>query len=115
MENRNSHKSYDTSYQADFDKSLSTLEDIQLLSEFSLSPLIGRAYFHLSEMKRKADEVNLGLVANYDAVAKVLDEKFESIFTDFFSNKSKFKKIAGVIYVFFAFSFVQIFFRSKSK
>lgn len=91
MENRNPHKSYDTSYQADFDKSLSTLEDIQLLSEFSLSPLIGRAYFHLSEMKRKADEVNLGLVANYDAVAKVLDEKFESIFTDFFSNKSKFK------------------------
>lgn len=83
---------HDHNYQADFDKSLSTLEDIQLLSEFSLSPLIGRAYFHLSEMKRKADEVNMGLVYQYDAVSKVLDEKFESIFTDFFSNKSKFKK-----------------------
>lgn len=92
MQNRNIQKGYDVSYQADFEKSLSTLEDIQLLSEFSLSPLIGRAYFHLSEMKRKADEVNLGIVANYDAVARVLDEKFESIFTEFFSNKSKFKK-----------------------
>ena len=29
-------------------------------------------------------------------------------------NKSKFKRIAGVIYVFFVFSFVQIFFRSKN-
>ena len=87
MEQRNSKH-----YQDDFEKSLSTLEDIQLLSEFSLSPLIGRAYFHLSEMKRKADEISLGQVAHYDAVAKVLDEKFESIFTEFFSNKSKFKK-----------------------
>lgn len=92
MENSNTHKGYDKSYQADFEKSLSTLEDIQLLSEFSLSPLIGRAYFHLSEMKRKADEVNLGIVANYDAVGKVLDEKFESIFNEFFSNKSKYKQ-----------------------
>lgn len=92
MDCKNTQKSYDKSYQADFDKSLHTLEDIQLLSEFSLSPLIGRAYFHLSEMKRKADEVNMGIVANYDAVAKVLDEKFESIFSEFFSNKSKYKK-----------------------
>lgn len=78
-------------YQSDFEMSLSTLEDIQLLSEFSLSPLIGRAYFHLSEIKRKADAISLGQVAHYDMVAKVLDEKFESIFTDFFSNKAKFK------------------------
>jgi hypothetical protein len=78
-------------YHSDFEMSLSTLEDIQLLSEFSLSPLIGRAYFHLSEIKRKADAASLGQVAHYDMVAKVLDEKFESIFTDFFSNKSKFK------------------------
>jgi hypothetical protein len=92
MENKNSQKGYGTTYQADFDKSLSTLEDIQLLSEFSMSPLIGRAYFHLSEMKRKADEVNMGVVASYDAVANVLDEKFESIITEFFNNKAKFKK-----------------------
>lgn len=92
MQNRHAQKSFERSYQEEFEKSLNTLEDIQLLSEFSLSPLIGRAYFHLSEMKRKADEVSLGLVSNYDAVAKVLDEKFESIFMEFFSNKSKYKK-----------------------
>ncbi len=82
---------HQNTYNDDFEKSLSTLEDIQLLSEFSLSPLIGRAYFHLSEMKRKADEKGLGQVAHYEAVSKVLDEKFESIFTEYFSNKSKFK------------------------
>lgn len=78
-------------YQSDFEMSLNTLEDIQLLSEFSLSPLIGRAYFHLTEIKRKADAKSSGQVAHYDLVAKVLDEKFESIFTEFFSNTSKFK------------------------
>ena len=78
-------------YQSDYEMSLSTLEDIQLLSEFSLSPLIGRAYFHLSEIKRKADAASLGQVAHYDMVAQVLDDKFESIFSEFFSNKSKFK------------------------
>ncbi|MBP9679864.1 MAG: hypothetical protein KBD76_00545 [Bacteriovorax sp.] len=77
--------------QDDYELGLSTLEDIQLLSEFSLSPLIGRAYFHLSEMKRKADATALGQVAHFDLVSRVLDEKFESIFTEFFSNKSKFK------------------------
>ncbi|MDO9183077.1 MAG: hypothetical protein Q7U04_11745 [Bacteriovorax sp.] len=80
-----------SNYQTDFEMSLSTLEDIQLLSEFSMSPLIGRAYFHLSEIKRKADIASLGPVAHYDMVAKVLDEKFESITTEFFSNKAKFK------------------------
>lgn len=80
-----------TSYQADFDKSMSTLEDIQLLSEFSMSPLIGRAYFHLSEIKRKADALSTGNSIQYDNISKILDEKLDSIFTDFFSNKSKFK------------------------
>ncbi|MFA6236587.1 MAG: hypothetical protein WC635_04595 [Bacteriovorax sp.] len=92
MENKNFQKMHNSGYQADFEKGLSTLEDIQLLSEFALSPLIGRAYFHLSEMKRKADEVNLGMITSFDAVVKVLDEKFESIFTEFFSNRSKYKK-----------------------
>ncbi len=87
MEKRN----HQTSFNDEFEKSLSTLEDIQLLSEFSLSPLIGRAYFHLSEMKRKADVNSQGQVAHYEQVSKVLDEKFESIFTNFFSNKVKFK------------------------
>ena len=90
--NKNSNKS---NYQDDFDKGLSTLEDIQLLSEFSLSPLIGRAYYYLSEIKRKADEEKFGFVANCDAVFKALDEKCESIFTDFFSDKSKYKKLAN--------------------
>lgn len=81
----------ETSYHDDFEKSLSTLEDIQLLSEFSLSPLIGRAYYYLSEMKRKADEKVVSPVKNFDQVAKVLDEKLESIFSEFFSNKTKFR------------------------
>lgn len=99
MENKDFQKSYakgsakadSKDYQDDFDKSLNTLEDIQMLSEFSLSPLIGRAYYHLSEMKRKADESKQGVVAHYDAVAKVLDEKFESILTEFFNN-TRYKK-----------------------
>jgi hypothetical protein len=81
----------ETTYHDDFEKSLSTLEDIQMLSEFSLSPLIGRAYYYLSEMKRKADENSNGPVRNYDLVSKVLDEKLENIFSEFFSNKAKFK------------------------
>lgn len=81
----------ETSYHDDFEKSLSTLEDIQLLSEFSLSPLIGRAYYYLSEMKRKADEQVVTPVKNFDQVSKVLDEKLENIFSEFFSNKTKFK------------------------
>jgi len=81
----------ENNYQNDFEKGISTLEDIQYLSEFSISPLIGRAYFHLSEMKRKADALKLGSVAGFDLVAKVLDEKLADIFNDYFSNKSKFK------------------------
>lgn len=81
----------ETSYHDDFEKSLSTLEDIQLLSEFALSPLIGRAYYYLSEMKRKADEKTTSPVTKFDNVSKVLDEKLESIFSDFFSNKTRFK------------------------
>jgi hypothetical protein len=80
-----------SNYQSDYDRSLSTLEDIQLLSEFSMSPLIGRAYYHLSEMKRKADLAGVEQTAHYHKITSVLDEKLESIFTDFFSNKSKFK------------------------
>lgn len=78
-------------YSQDFENSLSTLEDIQLLSEFSLSPVLSRAYYHLSELKRKADVASSGQVAQYDLVLKVLDEKLENIFTEFFSNKSRFK------------------------
>ena len=72
------------SYQEDYESSLKTLEDIQYLSEFSISPLIGRAYFHLSEMKRKADALRLGQVAGFDSVSKVLDQKLEEIFSEFF-------------------------------
>ncbi len=79
------------SYLEDFEKSLTTLEDIQLLSEFSLSPLIGRAYFHLSEMKRKADASTNQNGVTYDTVSRILDEKFESIISEFFNNQSKFK------------------------
>jgi hypothetical protein len=81
----------ENNYRENFEKSLETLEDIQYLSAFSISPLIGRAYYHLSEMKRKADAANFGIAANYDAVSQVLDEKLESILDDFFINKSKFK------------------------
>ena len=78
-------------YQDDFEKGISTLEDIQMLSTFSLSPLIGRAYFHLSEMKRKADELTIGHSAHFDAVSRVLNEKMTSILSDFFEDKTKYQ------------------------
>lgn len=78
-------------YQEDFERSLSTLEDIQLLSEFAVSPLVSHAYFYLSEMKRKADAIVSGQVARFDAVSQVLDEKLTSIVNDFFGDKGRFK------------------------
>lgn len=78
-------------YRENFEKSLETLEDIQYLSAFSFSPLIGRAYYHLSEMKRIADSDRLGIVNKYESISQVLDEKLESILEDFFLNKCKFK------------------------
>lgn len=84
-------KSEALNYQSDFEKSLDALEDIQLLSEFSVSPLVSHAYFHLSEMKRKADAVSSGQVSHFDAVGKVLDEKLSSIVDEFFGNKARFK------------------------
>jgi hypothetical protein len=78
-------------YQSDFEKSLSTLEDIQMLSEFKVSPLVSHAYFYLSELKRKADAMSTGQVSHFDQVGLVLDEKITSIIEDFFGNKSRFK------------------------
>lgn len=78
-------------YQDDFEKSLSTLEDIQMLSEFTVSPLVSHAYFYLSEMKRKADAISSGQVSHFDQVGKVLDEKLTSIVEEFFGNKGRFK------------------------
>jgi hypothetical protein len=78
-------------YQDDYEQSLNTLEDIQRLSEYSLAPLVSRVYYHLSEIKRKADSTQLNLVNPYEIVNKVLDEKFESILADFFNNNSKCK------------------------
>jgi hypothetical protein len=79
------------SYQSDFEKGLETLEDIQLLSEFSVSPLVSHAYFYLSEMKRKADLLSSGQTHKFDAALKVLDDKLSSIMEEFFSNQSRFK------------------------
>lgn len=78
-------------YQADFEKGLNTLEDIQMLSEFTVSPLVSHAYFYLSEMKRKADAISSGQVSQFDQVGKVLDEKLSSIIEEFFGNKGRFK------------------------
>lgn len=81
-------------YQYDFEKSLSTLEDIQMLSEFSVSPLVSHAYYYLTEMKRKADAISSGRVAQFDQVGKVLDEKLSLIIEEFFCNKSRFKNFS---------------------
>ena len=86
-----SEKQEAVNYQSDFEKSLDALEDIQLLSEFSVSPLVSHAYYHLSEMKRKADAISSGQVSHYDQVGRVLDEKMTSIIDEFFGNKSRFK------------------------
>ena len=79
-------------YQADFEKGLNTLEDIQMLSEFTVSPLVSHAYFYLSEMKRKADAISSGQVSHFDQVGRVLDEKLSNIVGEFFGNKSRFKE-----------------------
>lgn len=78
-------------FQKDFKKSLEILEDIQLLSEYSVSQLVAHAYFHLTEMKRKVDEVGNGKIDQMAAVGRVLDEKISQIIYEFFSNKKKFK------------------------
>ncbi|MBC7428296.1 MAG: hypothetical protein H7336_06775 [Bacteriovorax sp.] len=78
-------------YQTDFEKGLNTLEDIQMLSAFTVSPLVSHAYFYLSEMKRKADAISTGQVSHFEQVGKVLDEKLSSIIEDFFGNKVKYK------------------------
>ena len=81
----------DKDYQSDFEKSLSTLEDIQMLSEFSVSPLVSHAYYYLSEMKRKADAISTVQISEFEQVGKVLDEKLAAIIGEFFGNKSKYK------------------------
>lgn len=86
-----SEKNIETHYLSDYQKSLETLEDIQLLSEFSISPLVSNAYFYLTQMKRKADAASSSPITRYDAVSSVLDEKLASIIDEFFSNKSRFK------------------------
>ena len=78
-------------YQIDFERSLSALEDIQMLSEFSVSPLVSHAYYYLSEMKRKADAMATGQISQFDQVGVVLDEKLASIVDSFFGNKGRFK------------------------
>jgi hypothetical protein len=74
-------------YQDDYENSLKTLEDIQYLSGFSVAPLISSAYFHLSEMKRKADVIKNGQVSGFESVLKVLDLKIEDIFNEYFASK----------------------------
>jgi hypothetical protein len=74
-------------YQDDYENSLKTLEDIQYLSGFSIAPLLSSAYFHLSEMKRKADVVKNGQVSGFESVLKVLDLKIEDIFNEYFASK----------------------------
>lgn len=78
-------------YQSEFQKSLDVLEDIQYLSSFSVAPLLGQAYFHLSEFKRKADARSKKSISEFKEISKALDEKLELIVCEFFSNKSKFK------------------------
>ncbi|MBY0413648.1 MAG: hypothetical protein K2Q18_05765 [Bdellovibrionales bacterium] len=82
----------DKDYQSDFEKGLSTLEDIQMLAEFSVSPLVSHAYYYLSEMKRKADAISTVKASEFNQVAKVLDEKLFSIVGEFFGNKGRFKE-----------------------
>lgn len=78
-------------YRTDFQRGLDALEDIQLLSEFSVSPLVSNAYFYLSEMKRKADAANQGKLDQNAHVKQVLESKLTDIFADFFGQKNRFK------------------------
>ncbi len=78
-------------YQDDFEKSLDALMDIQMLSEFTVSPLVSHAYFYLSEMKRKADALKSGQIDQLTNIQKVLDTKMTEIFDLHFNQSGRFK------------------------
>ena len=78
-------------YQDDYDKSLDSLMDIQILSEFTVSPLVGHAYFYLSEMKRKADLLKLGQLEHLTSIQAILENKLIEIFNIHFNESGRFK------------------------
>lgn len=83
----------ENNYQFDFKNALSALEDIQILSDYSLTPLISNAYFYLTELKRKADLSGKSSEDKIqcDLIEKLLKEKLSNIVYEFFGNKNKFK------------------------
>ncbi len=78
-------------YQDDFEKSLDALMDIQMLSEFTISPLVSHAYFYLSELKRKADAISTGQLNQFSNIQYVLDQKMSEIFDLHFKESGRFK------------------------
>ena len=78
-------------YQDDFEKSLDALMDIQMLSEFTVSPIVSHAYFYLSEMKRKADALKTGQRGQLSNIQNVLETKMTEIFDLHFKESSRFK------------------------
>ena len=66
----------------EFEQGMQTLEDIQALSDFSLSPLVDRAAFHFSEIHRKA-EFSFENLNSYSKVQSFLEKTIDNLLTHY--------------------------------
>lgn len=66
----------------DFEQGMQTLEDIQALGEYSLSPLIDQAAFHFSEIHRKA-EFSFENLDSYSKVQSFLEKTIDNLLTTY--------------------------------
>ncbi|WP_372652470.1 hypothetical protein [Halobacteriovorax sp.] len=64
----------------DFQQGMQTLEDIQALGEYNLSPLIDQAAFHFSEVHRKA-EFSFENLNSYSKVQSFLEKTIDNLIT----------------------------------
>ncbi len=66
----------------DFEQGMQTLEDIQALGEYSLTPLIDQAAFHFSEIHRKA-EFSFENLNSYSKVQSFLEKTIDNLITTY--------------------------------
>lgn len=66
----------------EYEQGMQTLEDIQALGDFTLSPLIDRAAFHFSEINRKA-EFSFENLESYSKVQNFLEKTVDSLLTTY--------------------------------
>ncbi|PIK14914.1 hypothetical protein [Halobacteriovorax sp. JY17] len=66
----------------EFEQGMQTLEDIQALSDFSLSPLVDRAAFHFSEIHRKA-EFSFENLNSFSKIQSFLEKTIDNLLTHY--------------------------------